>query len=864
MKEKYDELENVLKTMEGKLSASSNEACEYLAQNMNLINVNSNLNEKLDVLLSMNAELKDEVDRNTEAIDSLASEKKLAQTLAAQMSQAEDVALSELQGVEVHLSSSNLEIIELRDESARFNILKEGMDSELLGMKAENCCLREQLSKVESNLAQSNSVAESEKALRVSAESKAMSNLARYEELSKVKNSIEEDLLKTVTRIEEEKANNSILCGKLNRISSVLAKLNEVISNNDCIAKTLLSDIEFLDSFEKDESVSVKMVLLVEQLRFLMSRVSDLQTNNEDMLQSKEEMDDFNQKLIEMKQEKEAVETSWRNECELTNSLQTQVETLRLEAEKNQTILNDTSSEVVQQKHNLEAKLKATQEETTKQCAREEELLLEVEKLKQDIELYSSQLSELSMNHSIDKQNLIDTNRELQLSQKKIDSLQLDMAKKSGDNDENEQIVELQQLLASANAREEEAKNIALATDEELERKEREVEEIHLFATECEAAAKEWENKCRDIDARESSPSNHDAEEILKEMELLMEEKMDVENELDAVKADRDAMEQSLRTKFGEEQRELLQEAEAMMNELRDSLSKKEDELDKYRKDARTTREELVAVQERLKSDLSSSVDADGKIKLLTERLTSAENQSSQLKSDLQSLQDEYASFKDHSKLSKESLKESSETKLAAVRHELGSLREKLHQETYRAHSFEEQSNFYEKEIPRLQEEMSAAKQSLLREKDFAVSKLKEEIATTKVELSRSQADIFSLNQKLQGYKELAKNLKHRTRRDAQNEEEILKYEKLLNESRETIKYKTEELRQSATDLILCKEELLNFQESSKDFKKKMRAKDERITSLESKRMTKEHISMIKRLKVSPNCVSFMMQNLSH
>ena len=71
---------------------------------------------------------------------------------------------------------------------------------------------------------------------------------------------------------------------------------------------------------------------------------------------------------------------------------------------------------------------------------------------------------------------------------------------------------------------EEEAKKIALATDEELDRKEKEYEEAILYATECEAAMKEYEQKCIAFERSGGTDSSQGTEEILNEIDDLHKE----------------------------------------------------------------------------------------------------------------------------------------------------------------------------------------------------------------------------------------------------------------------------------------------------------------------------------------------------
>jgi centromeric protein E len=982
-KAKYNELVHSKQLMEQNLLQVQSDAEASQADNNTLAETNNALNEQLSVLASTVAILTDDLANSENIAEKLMAEKVLSQAVAAQMSEAEDTALMEIQGLARQLSCTQTQLNETKIEGNRLSQSNTDMKGQIEAIKAKNnnltetiSALNEQITSLQDDLARGASATEHQK------ESLEKSNRVKYEELLQSKVAVEERFSQVTTKFEEENArsttlveSNTSVSEKLRLLISTMAELNKIFSDDDCVAESFMADTGIAGIFEGGDSEFIEITGLVEHVRCMQSKVSDLGKENEHLLQSKIGADDLDQKLLQITIEKDTLEASWMNQRKLTESFQEQVHALKLEIDHNKVEIIESASQqsnsYAAERAILEEKLSSKDSESeqlseevqrltndlddriaelsskdseAKQLSKEvqrlkidlddriaelndsfaaeraiveeklsskdseseqlsekvqrlkndlddriaelssknseaEQLSEEVQRLKHDlhgiVELSSkdseaeqhseevqrlkidlddriTELSEMSMNHSIMKQKLLDVNKELQVSQKDLEHLLHELGNKDEKSSDNDQILELQQLLASANAREEEARNIALETDEELERKERDLEETVLYATECEAAMKDCEEKYRALESRNLSPSNQDAEEILKEMELLMEEKMNVENQLESSKAEFDITEQELKNRFGEERRELLQEAETMMNQLRDSLSSKEEELEKHKRDARTTREELVAIQEQLKSDHSVTEDADEKVAVLTEMLFKAETTSSQLKSDLQNLQEEYNSIKEHTKASKESFKQSSDSKLAAVRDELASLRENLHQETSRARSFEEKSNLYEKELLRLETEMASTKQSLLVEKDFAVSKLKEEIAVARVELSRSQADIFSLEQELEDYKELTKKQKHRKQNEVREEEQLGKYKQLWKDGEEAINAKNMELDKSARALASYQDEIETLQESAKDVKKKLKTKDERIKSLEAKRMTKEHVALIKRLKVSP------------
>lgn len=840
----YKSLVDSKKSVEEKLLQVQVASEKFEAGNKVLTETNNALNEEVRTLNSQIASLKETLAESNHITEKFMEEKALSQALADRMSAAEDIVSMELQNTKDHLNKTKSECATLIQSLCEMNEKIQAKENDNDTLTESNLALSKQIDSVRDDLARSNSLNQQ---LASEKESMEASNNVKFEDLLQLKTAHEEQLLQVKDLLEQETVrnnelvmSNAVLNNKILGLVSIFSELNRILPDESYGLEAVLKD----EALASEELSEIK--ILIHSVASMRSKMSDLKEENQVLLESKLRLHHLDEEVCQMNVQKTTLEAELSDQQQLSQSLQEELYAMKLDfdrhkldiAERTEEKLLSKSQELEQLSQHIQ-KLHNDLDERTSEIesrgSEADQLSREIERLQSDLGRRTTELTEMAMNLSIAKQNLVDANKELQISQKDLDHLRQEISN-GKNNSHHDQIIELQQLLASANDREEEAKNIALATDEELERKERDLEEAVLYATECEAAMKDWEEKFLALQARNEPSDNQDTEKILKEMELLMEEKMDVENQLENLKDERDAMENTLKSRFDEERRDLLHEAETMMNQLRKSLSIKEEELEKYKRDARTSREELIAVQEQLKSDNSATADADERIACLTEMLTKAENASSQLKSDLERLKGEYNSFKEHTKASKDSFKQTYDSKLTAVRDELTSLRETLHREASKARSYETRCQRYEKDMCNLEEEMKSTKQSLLIEKDFAVSKLKEEIAVAKVKLSRAQADIFSLEQEVEDYKEMAKKSK-------QSQENELKgqipgtYEKFLKESEEVICAKNTEIDR--------------LQEFIKSIKKKLKTKDERIKSLEAKRMTKDHVNMINRLKVS-------------
>ena len=101
-------------------------------------------------------------------------------------------------------------------------------------------------------------------------------------------------------------------------------------------------------------------------------------------------------------------------------------------------------------------------------------------------------------------------------------------------------------------------------------------------------------------------------------------------------------------------------------------------------------------------------------------------------------------------------------------------------EETLKDRSYEKKVELYKREVSRLETEITSTQQSLLNEREYsyAGSKVKEEIALANFELSRAQADIFSLNPDVDHYKAVFE----KTKQERISDNKIAKYEQSLKD----------------------------------------------------------------------------------
>jgi chromosome segregation ATPase len=871
---------------------------------------NNSLKEKEILLSDTVANLKNDLARSSEVVDTLLKEKELSEALASQMSEAEDAALLQAQELVEHVhklhsevvekSQMNMELLNAKETLAKdvhqLSILldeskvenkeltetKDLLTEKLEQLAIETSSLNDALSNGDTaaenlvsekkriqdllnDMTEAKHVASTEmediRKMLVQAESTTEEAHSELEELNICKLSIQQTLFEAKNQIEGLIHRNDELNKEVTNLRSTRSRLEEDAAAKEFVFETLTREKDLAEAVASQisqmEDCGIQNIHeLSKELNVNIHNCMELRAENEKLMTSRDQDQVLAKKLHLAEERINSTEISLNEQYKLVETLQEDNRALSINLE-NQELKLDASLTV---KNANNANIEIHADMMKAQEAEIENYAEEILNLEDALKKCESTLSNMSVKYDIEAQKLTDANRELQLTQSELYQSRNSTEPSTKKDDQSEQIQELQQLLASANAREEEIKKFALATDEELEHKEEEYEEAVLYATECESAAKEWEQKYRSLDAHEPAASGQNTEQILNEMELLLDEKVELEKRLETALSDCDILENDLKKKYEHEQTELLQEADAKMKCIREEVTLRENELEKHKRDARITREELVAIQDQLKSDQSAAIDADEKVLQLTEQFSSAEETSTQLAIELENVKDEYNSFKEHVRSSKESSKLGAERKLTSAKEELALLRETLHGETLKARSCEKDVEVYEKDIIRLQAEMSSTKQSLINEKDYAVSKLKEEIALAKVELSRAQADIFSLNQDVDHYKAAVKKAKNENK----SNEDTIKYHELLKMNEESRQDKNAEIQEYTKALVSCQDDAEELKKSVKELKSKIKSKDERITNLEAKRLTKEHVAMIKKLKVRVCiCVSESSFNLS-
>lgn len=160
--------------------------------------------------------------------------------------------------------------------------------------------------------------------------------------------------------------------------------------------------------------------------------------------------------------------------------------------------------------------------------------------------------------------------------------------------------LELKQLLVNSNTSVAEARDAALAADEELADKEKELDDANMRLADLEEQLRL---------ARSGFATNEIESQLMRELEQLRNEKLEAQSLLHKQRQEWEQIVAELEHRMGEEQRTLIQEAEAEMQKLREDNARTKGRLVKAEVEAYNARQEVDELREKVK--LSSASDLD-------------------------------------------------------------------------------------------------------------------------------------------------------------------------------------------------------------------------------------------------------------
>ena len=418
---------------------------------------------------------------------------------------------------------------------------------------------------------------------------------------------------------------------------------------------------------------------------------------------------------------------------------------------------------------------------------------------------------------------LIEKERVFEMSRKEIDEVrsqsesvleelekaQSQVVSLSEGSEENqqlqEQVLELTQLLAAANDSVEEARSAALAADEELSEKEELFEQSQRLNSELERNLLEASTRAEEFERLLAATNNGREDDMMRDMELLMQDKVESDSRLKREQEDRKKSEDELKRRMGEEQRILINEAEANMSILRDELTNLRADYDAAKASMIAATEEAEQMRDRLGSrDSAAGAETD---RIMSE-LTAAKEAEVRMSEELMQLREESEQFRARVFAAKESLEEQAGEQITSLR---GDLQEALEGRT-RAES----------EV----HDLARQNKNALNERDMSLSKLREEVCEVKISLSIKDAEVHEVREKMRReHERVTSNLK----------------EQLAASALE----RNEALSSQANAAGANKKSLAEIKKLQKELKRR----DARIQKLEDVKLTKEQVVALKKMK---------------
>ena len=323
-----------------------------------------------------------------------------------------------------------------------------------------------------------------------------------------------------------------------------------------------------------------------------------------------------------------------------------------------------------------------------------------------------------------------------------------------------------------------------------------------------------------------------------------MGEKIDAESRLELELNRRKEAEDAIRRAAEEEKQILLDEAEEKMMSLRYEISQLKSDLSRVESDCYSVRDENIDLQDKIKRLETRATDFERTATLMTGELSQELNEKKILQEKLDALEAQSASFKSQVIAAKASFEAEAQSKLADLEDQLNRALLQLSESRKEAHRSKEIIADLKSDIEHYRKEVNSIKGVSSNENDIELSKLREELAQTKLDLSHLEADLLSTKRDLETAKEKVVSVKRH------EQEKQQKFAAKAKETIETLKDRLAKAESAQHDSSTEENMLVEL----RDLKQTLRDKDERIKKLEKTKITKSQIANIQKLKVRTAC----------
>ncbi|KAL7520313.1 hypothetical protein ACHAWX_005043 [Stephanocyclus meneghinianus] len=404
------------------------------------------------------------------------------------------------------------------------------------------------------------------------------------------------------------------------------------------------------------------------------------------------------------------------------------------------------------------------------------------------------------------------------------------------------EINELRTLLSSANDSVEDARSAALEADQELEQKELQLEQALRDLAEAEEKVRSLESL-----SREGRINSDSEEELLKDMELLMNEKLEAESRLETELKRRKEFEDELHKAAEEEKQLLMAEAEEKMVLLRDEISQLRSDLSRVESELYSAKDEVEDLRDQNQRSESKVHETALKITAITNELNTEREAKLAIKQELNQLHEESNSFKSQVFAAKASLEAEAQSKVEVVETKLSDALANFSASQREIKMLRETIEDLTSDIEEYKIQMNSMKDQESNEYNMETSRLREELAKAKVELSTLTADYHSAKNEVAAAKEKIAQVKKR-----EHEKQIA----LAQKAKDSIEQLQDRLRTAETKAKEASqlsngsnEELKSLKAQLEEVNSSIREKDMRIAHLEKTKMTKQQVEKIRKIQ---------------
>jgi chromosome segregation ATPase len=320
-----------------------------------------------------------------------------------------------------------------------------------------------------------------------------------------------------------------------------------------------------------------------------------------------------------------------------------------------------------------------------------------------------------------------------------------------------------------------------------------------------------------------------------------MGEKIDAESRLEHELSRRKEVEDAIKLAAEEEKQLLMVEAEDKMISLRDEISQLKSDLSRVESDCYRMKDENADLHDTIKMVESRATDSERVVSSIRDELFREQSEKTCLQERLGALEEQSAAFKTQVFDAKASFEADAQVRISDVEEQLSRALSQLSESRKEAKLSRETIANLNSNIEQYRKEIDSIKLMASTDKGMLVSKLKEELAQTKLDLSHSETDCLSAKRELESTKEKVDLVKRHEHEKQQ------KFAAKAKEAIETLKDRLAkaESTQKASTVVE------NLQAEVKELTQTLCDRDERIKKLEKSKITKSQIANIQKLKVS-------------